>query len=167
MSPNFDLTNLKAHVNDLYWPLFENQDRYLILWGSAGSGKSYFAAQKIIVRMLVAQKHNWRHRFLCLRKTAPAARKSIFDLLYKYVRDWGLSNIVHINRTEMTFTFPNKSDVLCCGLDDPEKLKSIEGVTGVWLEEPTEICLKKGQTSNGRVSIQPYRVIKEPIKGCS
>jgi phage terminase large subunit len=135
----FDFTNLKSHVNDVYWSLFENKERYLILYGGAGSGKSYFAAQKILIRMMVAQKHNYRHRFLCTRKTQPAVRDSVFKLLSKYIYDWGMNDLVKVNKSEMTFTWPNGSDILCKGLDEPEKIKSIEGVTGEWLEEATEL----------------------------
>jgi phage terminase large subunit len=30
---------------------------------------------------------------------------------------------------------------LCAGLDDPEKIKSIAGLTDAWLEEATEFSL--------------------------
>ncbi len=142
MKINFDLSNLHEHVNDVYYPLFENQDRYLLLYGSAGSGKSHFAAEKILVRIMVGIKQGIHHRFLVVRKTGPAVRKSVFTLFRHYLALWGLTGIVKVNRQEMTFTFPNGSDIICTGLDDPDKLKSIEGVTGEWLEEPTELSLK-------------------------
>jgi phage terminase large subunit len=74
-----------------------------------------------------------------LRKTGPAARKSVFALFKHYIASWGLGKLVHVNSSDMLFTFWNGSEVMCSGLDDPEKLKSIEGVTGMWLEEPTEL----------------------------
>ena len=43
-----------------------------------------------------------------------------------------------INRTDFTITLPNGSQFLCGGLDDPEKIKSIVGITDAWLEEATE-----------------------------
>jgi phage terminase large subunit len=39
----------------------------------------------------------------------------------------------------MSFTFVGGSEILCGGVDDPEKLKSIDGITSIWLEEPTEL----------------------------
>lgn len=36
-------------------------------------------------------------------------------------------------------TFPNGSEIIFKGMDKPEKLKSINGVTIVWLEECSEI----------------------------
>lgn len=131
--------NLKAVINEKYFPLLENHDRYLLLYGGAGSGKSHFVAQKILVRIIMAIKRGYKEKFLVLRKTQPAVRKSVFALLNHYIDQWELRNIVEINKTDMTFTFDGGSEIICGGLDDPEKLKSIEGVTSVWLEEPTEI----------------------------
>ncbi len=136
-----DLNDLDKATNEAFYPLYKCKDRYLILWGGAGSGKSYFAAEKILVRCLYGLEHNIKHKFLCLRKTQPAARKSIFALFQEYISDWGLTNIIHVNRSIMEMTFKNGTQIVCGGLDDPEKIKSIVGVTGVWLEEPTEITI--------------------------
>ncbi|MDQ1329734.1 MAG: Phage terminase, large subunit, family [Candidatus Poribacteria bacterium] len=131
--------NLKTVINDKYYPLLSNHDRYLLLYGGAGSGKSHFAAQKLLVRIIMSMKRGYKEKFLVLRKTQPAVKKSVFALLKHYIEQWELGGITAINKTDMTFTFEGGSEVICGGLDDPEKLKSIEGVTSVWLEEPTEL----------------------------
>lgn len=46
-----------------------------------------------------------------------------------------------VNRSDFTITLPNGSQFLCMGLDDPEKIKSITGLTDAWLEEATEFTL--------------------------
>lgn len=120
-------------------PLLNDKSRYLNLWGGAGSGKSYFAVQKMLTRILVGMSRDIKHKFICLRKTGPAARKSVFTLWNKYINEWGCNSVVKTNRSEMTYTFTGGSEVYCMGLDDPEKIKSIEGVTGAWLEEATEM----------------------------
>ncbi len=140
MEASFDFTRLPEIVNDAYYSLFENQDRYLVLYGSAGSGKSYYAAQKKWVKMLWGVSQGYRLRVLCIRKTAPSCRRSVFALLNKYRIEWDIDE-AHVNRTEMTITMPNGNDFICAGLDDPEKLKSIEGVTDIWVEEATELTL--------------------------
>lgn len=44
-----------------------------------------------------------------------------------------------INRTKHTFThIYNKNQILCKGLDGPEKIKSIKNISGMWVEETTE-----------------------------
>jgi phage terminase large subunit len=40
----------------------------------------------------------------------------------------------------MSITFPElRSQILFLGIDDPEKLKSISGITSIWVEEATEL----------------------------
>jgi phage terminase large subunit len=131
--------DLKAVINEKYFPLLENHNRYLLLYGGAGSGKSHFVAQKLLVRIIMSMKRGYKEKFLVLRKTQPALRKSVFALLNNYIDRWELRSIADVNKTDMTFTFEGGSEIICGGLDDPEKLKSIEGVTSVWIEEPTEI----------------------------
>ena len=128
-------------TNEKYLPLYENKDRYLVLYGGAGSGKSYFAAEKILVRILVAIKRGYKEKFLVLRKTQPALRKSVFALLKAYIDRWGIGPVVQANKTDMSFSFVGGSEIICSGVDDPEKLKSIEGITSVWIEEPTELSM--------------------------
>ncbi len=104
-----------------------------------GSGKSVFAAQKLILRVIAGMHTNTVQKFMCLRKTAPAARKSVYALLEDILKQWNIYPIVIPNKVEMSFMFPNGSIIMCGGLDDPDKLKSIHGITGFWLEEPNEL----------------------------
>jgi len=136
---NLDLSKLHNAINPTYFPFLMNKDRYFIPYGGAGSGKSYFIAQKHMLRILVGLKTGKKHKFLCLRKTMPAARKSIYALFRSIASDWNVEDLYRLNKTEMLFEFPNGSEIICGGLDDPEKLKSIHGVTGMWLEECTEM----------------------------
>jgi len=118
--------------------ILKNRSRYLVLYGGAGSGKSHAIAQKLLIRIAKAEILGYREKFIALRKTQPAVRRSVFALLQHYISKWGMSDICKINKTDMSMTFVGGSQILCMGLDDPEKLKSIEGVTGVWMEETTE-----------------------------
>lgn len=136
-----DLSHLKESVNPVYYPLLWNDKRYLLLKGGRGSGKSHFASEKIITRIGFSYIGKYQEKFIVCRKTQPELRKSCFALLNKYINQWGMKKLVDINKHEMTFTFDNGSQILCIGLDDPEKLKSIEGVTSVWIEELTGISL--------------------------
>ena len=123
-------------LNDVYLPYLENKDRYLILYGSAGSGKSHFAAQKIIFRLTTENGH----RFLLVRKVANTLRSSVFQLLIDTIHDFGIFDEFNINKSEMRITHDaTGNEILMGGLDDVEKLKSITGVTGVWIEEATEL----------------------------
>ena len=133
-----DLTEYCNTSNPVYLPALQCRDRYLIMFGGAGSGKSEEVARRFLLRIIVGMKKGIRHKILALRKTQPAVKRSVFSLFNKYIDLWNLQDIVHINRKDTTFTFSNGSEILCSGLDDPEKIKSIEGLTCAWLEEATE-----------------------------
>ena len=165
-----NLDSLHEVTNEKFYQLYKNTDRYLVLWGGAGSGKSYYAAEKILVRILVGEERGIQHKFLCLRKTQPAVRKSVFALFTEYLSKWGLNKYVKANLNQMTFTFPGGSQIICGGLDDPEKLKSIVGITGVWIEEATEINLEdftqvdlrlRGQTPSYKQIIISFNPVSE------
>ena len=47
----FDFSDLELY-NEIYLPLLENDNRYLLLYGSRDSGKSQFAAQKVLIDLL-------------------------------------------------------------------------------------------------------------------
>jgi phage terminase large subunit len=131
-----DLTDLPAITNEVYYPLYWNESRYLIAFGGAGSGKSVFAAEKVIVRILTEQNH----KFLIIRKVARTIRHSVFALFVDMISLFGLTPFAEINKSEMTITFPAfNSTLIFMGVDDQEKLKSIAGITGVWIEEGTEL----------------------------
>ena len=122
--------------NDAYIPLIANEARYLLLYGGAGSGKSVFAAQKILMRCLREQNH----KFLFIRKVARTIRGSQFSLFKGLTDDAGLNEFFSIRESDMKITCKlNGNEIVTAGVDDREKLKSIYGITSVWIEEATEI----------------------------
>jgi len=136
-----DLTALPEITNDVYYPLYRDTSRYLVLYGGAGSGKSVFAAQKILVRILTEQPH----RFLVVRKVARTLRFSVFSLFQDIIAQWNLTPLFKVNKSDMTITCMNGNQILFAGLDDVEKLKSIANITGIWIEEASELEQKDFQ----------------------
>lgn len=131
------LSKLPEVTNEKFYPLYNNQYRHLHCYGGAGSSKSHFAAQKLITRCVVGEAHKFHHTFFALRKTQPAARKSIFELLQRKRVSMGIEAISVVRESSMTIEIMG-SRIICGGLDEPEKLKSMEGATGFWIEEATE-----------------------------
>lgn len=122
-------------VNDVFIPLIENQSRLLVLYGGSGSGKSVFASYKKVHRTVTEKGHT----FLCLRKVAETVKESIFAELKATMEEMGCFHEFKINNTEKTFLHvPTGNRIICKGLDEPEKIKSIKGITGMWIEEATE-----------------------------
>lgn len=121
--------------NDWFFDFYNDQNRYCHAYGGSGSGKSYVAVQKLIIRGLKK-----KHRFLCVRKTKKSIKSSVFQLFKDVISDWDLTPYFEYNNTEHTIkSLINGTTYITFGIDDPEKLKSIQGITGIWIEEATEL----------------------------
>ena len=124
----------KNIFNDIYLPhLKDFTKRYEIYYGGAGSGKSYFVAQKLVIKALTD-----RRKVLVLRKVGRTVKNSVFQLILDTLNLFQIKDKCKINKTDFSIELPNGSIFLCSGLDDPEKIKSIAGLTDAWLEEATE-----------------------------
>ncbi len=130
------LVDLREVINPVYHPYLWDTNRWLILFGGAGSGKSHFAAQKVLIRMMGETPH----RFLVTRKVRRTIKDSCFALLCFYIHAWGVAHLWDINKSDFSFSYkPNGNRIICVGLDDPEKVKSVFDPTSMWHEEPTEL----------------------------
>ena len=108
--------------------------RYEIYYGGAGSGKSQFITQKLIIKALKSKR-----RILVARKTARSNESSTFQLFKDILIQFKLLPLCKVNKTTQRITLPNKSEIVFVGLDDVEKLKSITGITDIFIEEATEV----------------------------
>ena len=145
--------NLRETSNETFLPLFENTSRYLVLKGGGGSGKSVFAGRKLLERCVSEPGH----RFLVCRKVARTLRESCFAQLRGQLAQHypGAGAVVH--RGELKLRFPNGSEILFAGLDDVEKLKSIYDITGIWIEEASELLERDFNQLDIRLRTQsPY-----------
>lgn len=122
-------------TNPVYSPYYNDQSRILVIHGGAGSGKSVFISAKILRRVC----EETPHKMLVIRKVANTLKDSVYAEMLSRIDEWGLHKHVAVNKTEKSFSFDNGNIILCKGLDEPEKIKSIEGITSVWIEEATEL----------------------------
>lgn len=112
--------------------LLNDDSKFLFVLGGAGSGKSVFASFKLILRCITEQNH----RFVAVRKVAKTIRESVFKELQMRISEMNLTQFWEINKTEMKLVYkPTGSEIITYGLDDPEKLKSLAKITGIWIEE--------------------------------
>ena len=127
----------KNIFNPVYQPYIDNDTRTQIFFGGSSSGKSYFLAQRAILD-IVAGGHN----YLIVRKVASTLRRSSYNEITKSISFFKLSDYFDCNKSDLVITCKNGYQILFCGMDDPEKVKSItpaKGVlTDVWYEEATE-----------------------------
>lgn len=127
---------ISQDVNPAFQPLVWDQHRKQILVGGASSSKSYSTAQKIIYKSVAEPGH----KILVVRRVAATLRHSVFDQLMRIVTRWNLGPIFRANATDLTIRcLANENVILFAGLDDVEKLKSIEGITDIWIEEASEV----------------------------
>lgn len=125
----------KSHFVPKFYPyLFDYSHRWEFWCGSAGSGKSYFLTQRIIIRCC-----NEPIRFVVCRRYGTTLRNSVFALFKEVLAKWQLTQYVKIKETDMSITFPNGSQVILLGLDEETKLLSLANVSGVWVEESFEV----------------------------
>lgn len=123
-----------AYMNEAYDDAMFSECRHLVCMGGAGSGKSYFAADKCILQAVMYPGS----RVGVFRKVARTIKRSVWALLIERLSFLGLNKTYDTNKTDFTIQMANGSEIWCVGLDDQEKLKSIQGLSFAWLEEATE-----------------------------
>lgn len=124
--------------NPVYIPYFNKPQFLQIFFGGSSSGKSFFITDKIVIDTI--DGCNW----LCCRNVAKTIRNSVFNEVVKSINSMGVAMHFKINKSDMVITCTlNKKQILFCGLDDPEKVKSITPQEGVleriFIEEATEV----------------------------
>lgn len=127
---------LNFKLSASFYPLLKVKERYLMLCGGRGSGKSEFAARKLLYRMWVEHPH----RFLVIRKVRRTLGESVVKVFEELLRGQGVGfDYNKTDRVMRILTPKGVSELIFDGLDDPEKIKSIKGISGIWCEEMTEL----------------------------
>ena len=130
--------NLKLNkglfVPKFYPYLLDYSHRWEIYMGSAGSAKSYFITQKLIVRAC-----REKVKILVCRRTATTIRNTCFSLFKDILTKWQLLPFVKIRETDFNIKFPNGSEIIFIGLDEETKLLSLNGIGVIFVEEAFEV----------------------------
>lgn len=130
-------------------------ETYLLV-GGYGSGKSYHIALKIVLKCLEEKR-----KVLVIREVYDTLTESCYDLFKEILNDMDLLTTdddkrifktkVRALKSPMEFKFPNGSRIIFKGMDKPEKVKSLNGVSIVWLEECSEIKYEGYKEMLGRI----------------
>ena len=130
-----NLTLKKSLFVPKFFPLLlDYSHRWEVYMGSAGSSKSYFITQKIIVRCI-----NEKIKVLVCRRTATTLRNTCFSLFKDILAKWQLTQYVKIRETDFNIKFPNGSEIIFLGLDEETKLLSLNNVGAIFIEEAFEV----------------------------
>ena len=136
---------LEISMNDTFTEVDESTKRYIVMKGSAGSGKSVDTAMNYILRLMNDKGRN----LVCIRKSDITNRDSTYaELTGAIYRMFGSNaeKLWTIKQSPLQLTCANGNQVIFRGVNDEkqrEKLKSITfqkgKLTDVWIEEATEI----------------------------
>lgn len=102
--------------------------------GSAGSAKSYFITQKLIIRACREPI-----KILVCRRTGTTIRNTCFSLFKDILSKWKLTPYVKIRETDFNIKFPNGSEIIFTGLDEETKLLSLNNIGTIFIEEAFEV----------------------------
>lgn len=121
--------------NDVYYPyLFNYENRFEVYYGGAASGKSYFIGQKLVLKALKSKR-----KILIIRKVMATQLTSCWQLIIDALQNFNLYQYCKVNKSNFTIELPNGSIFLFKGMDDSEKIKSIVGISDIWIEEASEV----------------------------
>lgn len=119
-----------------------NNNRYQIYFGGSSSGKSFSLAQRTVLDVFKGNRN-----YLIVRNVQSTLKRSCLNEITKAISNFKLNEYFQVNKTDMIITCKlNNKQILFCGLDDVEKVKSITPIDGVitdiWVEEATETDYK-------------------------
>lgn len=137
---------IRIQANPCFRDVDRSDKRYIVMKGSAGSGKSVDTAQNYILRLMRDKGRN----LVCIRKSDITNRDSTFaELTGAIYRMFGdkAERYWQINMSPLKLTCKsNGNQIIFRGMNDDkqrEKLKSITfqrgKLTDVWCEEATEL----------------------------
>lgn len=122
---------VNPHFEDF---LFDWDHKFQFLVGGYGSSKSYHIALKLILKLL-----DEKRTALVIREVYDTHRDSTFSLFEEIVNDLGLDHVIQCRTSPLMLKFHNGSRIIFKGLDKPAKLKSINNISIIWIEECSEV----------------------------
>lgn len=130
----------------------DEQHRFEVLKGGAGSGKSYSVTQRILTDTMSIPGCN----SLIVRKVQRTLMGSSYALFKQIIHNSGLKNDFEITKNPLQIEHKGTGNqIIFAGLDDPEKIKSVTAVNGVVervvVEEASELTQDEVNQLNARL----------------
>ncbi|HEL2202502.1 TPA: PBSX family phage terminase large subunit [Streptococcus suis] len=123
----------------IYDKLYDYSTFTEVHYGGASSGKSHGVIQKVVFKAC----QDWKHprKILFLRKVGATVYDSIFEDVKQCLDYFQILDKCKVNNSAYRIELPNGAQFIFKGLDNPEKIKSIKGVSDVVMEEASEFTL--------------------------
>jgi len=122
-----------------------DEDLYLEI-GGYGSGKSHSVIQKLVLTLVQEER-----TALVVRQHYNTLKDSVYSLIKEIIVADFEDYLLSITKSPLHIKFKNGSEILFRGVSDPEKLKSINKVSLVFIEEASEIGLDGYRELLGRL----------------
>ena len=122
-------------VNPPFWDLLDNEDRYILMYGGRGSGKTDSTVKKIIVRMLTAPYF----KGILVRKVYDTIKDSQYEGIKSAIYDMGLEGLFTFKLAPLSITCINGNKIIARGLDKADKIKGVDNPSFVWYEEGNDM----------------------------
>lgn len=139
MTIKLNINPSKVFNRHIYDHLFDYDTFTEVHYGGASSGKSHGVFQKIVIKAL----KDWKkpRKILVLRKVGATVRDSVFADVQATLSYFGILNMCKVNMSAFRIELPNGAEFIFKGMDNPEKIKSIKGISDVVMEEASEFTL--------------------------
>lgn len=117
-------------------PILVSRNRYIVLYGGRSSSKSYTAAQK----MAYMCRNEKNFHGVLVRQVYNTIKDSQYSKIVSIIDQMGWSDEFHIIKSPLEIVHkPTGNKIIARGMDSPEKFKSLDDPTVVWMEEALEI----------------------------
>lgn len=122
-------------VNPPFAGLLDNRDRYILMYGGRGSGKTDSTIKKIIIRMLTAPYF----KGILIRKVYDTIKESQYEGIKNEIHKMGLDSLFSFTTSPISITCINGNRLVARGLDRAEKIKGVDNPTFAWYEEGNDM----------------------------
>jgi len=128
------MPDIKINIPKIFLPLFRKPQRYNILYGGRGGGKSWAVAIFCLVKAMEGRK-----RILCTREIQRTIKDSVYKLLSDIIQTNDIMSKFYTIKNDSIIGI-NGSEFIFKGLrHNPQEIKSTEGIDICWVEEAQSI----------------------------
>jgi len=157
MAIDVNLPSFKDTVNPPFAALFLCMDRYIVLWGGRGSGKTHAVVMKIIYMMLTEPYF----KGILIRKVYETIKESQYESIKATIEDLGLDSLFEFRVSPLTITCINGNRLIARGCDKVDKIKGVKDPSFVWYEEGNEMTEEDFITVTSTVRSSKARYLQE------
>lgn len=118
------------YINPLLLPMLNGKERFNVAYGGRDSGKSWGISDILLLKSMTEKDVI----ILCAKGTMKSIKDSVKSLIEKQIKRHNWESFFYITKTEIVCTLTN-SVFIFSGLTNPDRIKSIESVKYLWIEE--------------------------------